>query len=70
MARKVKCEVERVTVPSEKFGPQPGVLVTCSDCEHSQECMGTSDRSVRRALRQLRETCPEGEENFYVADDD
>ena len=71
MSNKVECSVEDCQV---EFTPPdggatrmiPGVIVTCSDCEHSAECGGTSERSIKRALMQLRETCPEGQSNFYV----
>lgn len=47
----------------------PGVIVTCSRCYHEAESFGASPRSVRRCLAPLREECPRGEENYYVADE-
>ena len=65
MSNKVECTVEDCTV--EFKGRQiPGVLVTCGECEHAEECGGRSDASVKRALMQLRENCPEGRNHFYV----
>lgn len=58
-----------VTVEDVQVGGVPGVSVECSECEHVVTCRGVSQRSVRRALAQLRETCPEGAENFYVDPD-
>lgn len=66
MARnKVECEVEDCDVEF-KGRMIPGVLVTCTACEHSEEAGGRTDKSVNRCLAQMRENCPEGESNFYV----
>ena len=45
------------------------VEVTCGRCGHSVRSWGDSDSSVRRCLVLLREECPEGENNFYIAED-
>jgi hypothetical protein len=47
-----------------------GVCATCSRCGHETESYGTSDRSVRRCLALMREECPEGQSNYYVAEED
>lgn len=70
MARnKVECEVENCDV--EFQGRMiPGVVVICTQCDHAEEAGGRSDASVRRCLAQMRENCPEGENNFYVQEGD
>lgn len=68
MAR-VECEVSHVLVELENGPTVNGVQVTCNECGHEEHCAGETARSVRRALMQCRENCPEGQENFYVASD-
>lgn len=69
MGRRVDCEVRHATV---NFNGRnyDGVEVTCTECGHAEEAAGESDKSVRRCLAQMRDNCPEGESNFYVADDE
>lgn len=64
---RVRCDVEEITMDGDHCEVE-GVCVTCSRCGHEAEVYGTSPRSVRRALVMLREECPEGEDNFYVAE--
>ncbi len=64
--KKIKCKVEEVELESESGNTIPGVRVTCSKCDHSTESFGTGEKSIKRCLVLLREECPEGEENFYV----
>jgi hypothetical protein len=66
---KVECEVEGVEV---EFNGRDidGVEVTCTQCGHTEQSGGTSDRSVKRCLALMRENCPQSEENFYVVDTD
>jgi hypothetical protein len=67
MAR-VRCAVDDTHLPGD-YDLVPGVCVTCGRCGHTAESYGTDTPSVRRALVMLREECPRGENNFYVADD-
>jgi len=64
---RIKCDVEETEMEGD-YATIDGICVTCGECEHSVEVFGTSPRSVRRALVMLREECPEGGNNFYVAD--
>jgi len=66
---KVVCEVTETTLENDDGFEVEGVTVECSRCGHETESFGTSPVSVRRCLALLREECPEGEANFYVADD-
>jgi hypothetical protein len=52
------------------YGPQDGVVATCTRCDHQTESFGTGDASIRRCLVLLREECPRGERNYYVDEDD
>lgn len=67
---RVECSVEETTLMSETGDDVPSVVVTCHRCGHSTESFGTGERSIRRCLVLLREECPEGEENFYVDEDE
>lgn len=42
---------------------------TCSRCGHQTESYGDGEASELRCLVLMREECPNGESNFYVADD-
>jgi len=67
---KVECEIEEDDVENEGGRLIDGVVATCSRCGHTTESCGTSDASVRRCLVLMREECPQGENNFYVVEDD
>jgi len=64
----IECEVDYIELEGD-YGPVDSVCVTCSRCGHSTESFGTGEASVNRCLALLREECPEGENNFYVADE-
>lgn len=66
---KVACEVGEVELDGD-YATVRSICVTCSRCGHEAQAYGTSQRSVRRALVTLREECPQGENNFYVDEDD
>lgn len=67
---KVACEVSYQQVKNEKGIMVDGVKLTCSRCAHETWSYGTSERSIRRCLALMGEQCPEGENNFYVSEDD
>lgn len=69
MGKRIECEVRAAKVP---FNGQmiDGVEVTCTDCDHVETAGGTSEKSVKRCLAMMRENCPEGEDNYYVSDDE
>ena len=69
MSRKVECEVSATEVEIDDR-TLDGVEVECGRCGHIEEAAGTTERSVKRCLAMLRENCPNGESNFYVADED
>jgi len=66
---KVVCEIEEVELEGD-HGPVDGIVARCTRCGHETESFGTSEASVRRCMALMREECPEGEDNFYVADTD
>ena len=67
---KVPCAVSYDELENENGYPVDGVVVTCSRCGHHTESFGTGGASVRRCLALLREECPRGEGNFYVAEEE
>ncbi len=66
---RVPCDISEVELDGDS-GLVDGVCATCQRCGHETESFGTSDRSIKRCLVLMREECPEGESNFYVAEDD
>jgi hypothetical protein len=65
----VRCELVQTVLFNDDDREIPSVVATCGRCDHQEECFGTSERSVRRCLVLLRESCPKGEKNFYTADE-
>ena len=49
-------------------GPVDGLVLTCDRCGHAVEVFGVTGASARRGAVMLREECPNGQANFYVAD--
>ena len=43
-----------------------GVKACCGACGNQTESFGTGPASRKRCLALMRETCPMGENNFYV----
>jgi hypothetical protein len=66
---KVSCSIDFVELENDDGREVEGVRATCSLCGNETESFGTSAASVRRCLVLMHEECPEGESNFYVADD-
>lgn len=62
----IECMIEEVEIENEDGRMVPGVMATCSECDHSVESFGTHDGSIKRCLAVMREECPKGENNFYV----
>lgn len=65
----VPCVIEEVEVENESGRMVPGVMATCTECDHSVESFGTQGASIRRCLAVMREECPKGENNFYVEEE-
>lgn len=65
----VPCEILFVDLENDEGRDVPGVMATCSRCQHQTESFGTSDASIRRCLVLMREECEYGEKNFYVDED-
>lgn len=69
---RVPCKVQRVTVEGD-FAPEvDAVRVRCQKlgCNGSADALGQGEGSVRLAFLKLRDTCPRGEDNFYVDEKD
>ena len=63
----VDVEVEEIEVTSNSGRIVDGVRVTCGRCSHEVEVCGRTEASVKRGCAMLRDECPNGERNFYVA---
>jgi hypothetical protein len=66
---RVVAEIDYVEMPGD-FKDIPSTLATCTRCSNEVWAYGESEASVKRCLVELRETCPQGERNFYVTDED
>ncbi len=67
---KVECEISAITLENDDGYDVDSVCATCTQCGHETESFGTSDASIKRCLVLIRKECPEGQSNFYVADED
>ncbi len=50
--------------------PCSGIQLECERCGHCQVVAGDSGRSYRRGYRQMQQTCPKRELNYYTCDDE
>jgi hypothetical protein len=66
---KVSCSIDSIELENDDGYEIESVQATCSRCGHATESFGAGSVSVRRCLALMREECPEGETNFYVAED-
>ncbi len=66
---KIKCTIEEITLEGDYGNDISSVMATCSKCGHTTESYGTSESSINRCLALMNEECPEGENNFYIEDD-
>lgn len=66
----IHCSIEQCDLMNDNGNYVPGVEATCPKCGHVTQSFGTGERSVKRCLVLMREECPNGERNFYVANDD
>jgi hypothetical protein len=67
-SRTVVCEIDETELENDEGYPVDGVVATCTKCGHETESFGTEAGSVRRCLALMREECPRGECNYYVAE--
>lgn len=67
---KVPVEIDEVELTTDTDKVIDGIRAECQRCGHSTESYGTSEASVKRCLALMREECPEGENNFYVEDEE
>lgn len=67
---RVECEIQECDIYTDGTRTIPGVYAKCSRCGHEAEPIhGTGEKSIRRALLALRDECPNGEDNFYAAEE-
>ncbi|MCW5206360.1 hypothetical protein VU08_05440 [Desulfobulbus sp. F5] len=66
----VTCSVEETYLENDYGNEIEGIIVTCNKCGHEVESFGTSQASINRCFVLLREECPEGENNYYVDEDE
>jgi DNA polymerase-3 subunit epsilon len=64
----VDVEVDEIEVTANSGRIVDGVRVTCGRCSHAVEVCGRTEASVKRGCAMLRDECPNGERNFYVAE--
>lgn len=61
------CGVTQTLLPGD-YCDVDGIEVECRRCGHVEDVYGTSEPSIKRGLVMLRENCPRGENNFYIAE--
>lgn len=69
MAR-ILCAIYETELENDEGHPIDGVEATCGKCNHTTTSFGTGEASIRRCLALLSEECPEGEQNYYVSEDE
>lgn len=67
---KISCSITTGSEENEYGHEVECTYAECSKCGHETMSFGTSEASELRCLAMLREECPEGEDNFYYADEE
>lgn len=62
----VCARIHATGTPCRAFGNRHSLEAKCIKCGNVQTVLGNSERSRRAVLAHLRDTCPLGENNFYV----
>lgn len=65
----IHCSVEQCELENDNGHMVASIEATCPKCGHITQSFGTGERSVKRCLVLMREECPLGEQNYYVADE-
>lgn len=63
---KVYCDISGFTKTNADGVPVDCIRATCPLCGNSEWAWGKHGGSVKAALAQLSESCPEDENNLYV----
>ena len=63
----VTCDIEFIYLTNDNGIDIDSVEATCSECDHTTQAYGQQAVSVRRCLVLMREECPMGRRNFYIA---
>lgn len=66
---KVEVDIAYEDLEGDHGNTIEGVVLTCGKCGHSVEVFGTGEASIKRGCVMLREECPNGERNFYEAEE-
>ena len=70
-SRRVEVEASSATVIHPESGQKvPGVCLNCTRCDHTVKVAGDGPGSYRRGYIKLRDSCPQGESNYYVCEDE
>lgn len=64
---KVDVEIDEEEIEGD-YRTIDGLRLTCLRCSHTTEVFGRSVESAHRGALQLRDECPNGENNFYMVD--
>jgi hypothetical protein len=64
---KVTAEINEIELDGDYDDTITSVEAKCSRCGHCTESYGTEEASIKRCLVLLREECPNGENNFYMS---
>lgn len=64
---RVRAQVHEEDIEGD-YTSVPGLVITCTRCQHSVEVFGTEAASAQRGAVMLREECPRGEKNFYTTE--
>lgn len=63
---KIECEIEEITIENDDGKEVDSIRATCTKCGNVTESYGTGERSIKRCLYLMRDSCPWGEDNYYV----
>jgi hypothetical protein len=65
----VECDFKEVILQNDNDMDMDGIEVHCTRCGSIQIAFGREKKSFNYACRQLHNSCPKGENNYYVVPD-
>jgi DNA polymerase-3 subunit epsilon len=64
---KVEVKIVEKVLEGDNGNDVLGIEAACTRCGHTVEVFGTGEASIKRGCAMLRDACPRGERNFYMA---
>jgi len=64
----VACQITKIRIRNANGFFTDGVQAVCSKCGQMSDSYGTGEKSIKRCLAVLHDTCLNNEDNFYIVE--